>query len=154
MTDRTGPCSHRVYIQEGEEKMNQEMKEESRCFQVWYKDHQHVYKDHTHGYGMEIAGPGRMGQVLQSGGLTGGSDSRVDSSEVRNCQPCKHLGEECFEHKTHQTEQAFHSLQGLGSESATFNRKRMSGSWAELTFSQSSERCSWVTELLQGVGRL
>lgn len=34
MADRTGPCSHRVYIWEGEEKTNQEMKEDSRCFPV------------------------------------------------------------------------------------------------------------------------
>lgn len=30
----------------------------------------------------------------------------MESSEVINRQLCKHLGEQCFEHKTHQTEQA------------------------------------------------
>lgn len=34
MTGRTGPCSHRVYVWEGEEKTNQERKEDSRCFPV------------------------------------------------------------------------------------------------------------------------
>lgn len=35
----------------------------------WSKDRKHVYKDRKRGYGMEMSGPGCMGQVLQSGGL-------------------------------------------------------------------------------------